>query len=85
MNFYKPYFSELSNTFLFSRISFILLYYIYKYGLADLNTTLLKSALACFNSFLKALDDLVKISGKLNVPGVIFGSHYVAKEVFDVP
>ena len=35
------------------------------------------------NSFLKALDDLVKKSGKLNVPGVIFGSHYVAKEVFD--
>ena len=35
------------------------------------------------NSFLKALDDLVKTSSKLNVPGVIFGSHYVAKEVFD--
>jgi len=35
------------------------------------------------NSFLKALDDLVKISGEVNRPGVIFGSHYVAKEVFD--
>ena len=35
------------------------------------------------NSFLKALDDLVKISSELNRPGVIFGSHYIAKEVFD--
>ena len=36
------------------------------------------------NSFLKALDDLVKISKvSWNVPGVIFGSHYIAKEVFD--
>ena len=35
------------------------------------------------NSFLKGLDDLVKISFELNRPGVIFGSHYIAKEVFD--
>jgi dihydrofolate synthase/folylpolyglutamate synthase len=35
------------------------------------------------NSFLQALDDLVKISKELEAPGVIFGSHYIAKEVFD--
>ena len=35
------------------------------------------------SSFLKSLDDLVRMSGELNSPGVIFGSHYVAKEVFD--
>ena len=35
------------------------------------------------NSFIKGLDDLVKMSCELNCPGVIFGSHYVAKEVFD--
>ena len=35
------------------------------------------------NSFVKGLEDLVKISSELNRPGVIFGSHYVAKEVFD--
>ena len=35
------------------------------------------------NSFLQALDDLVKISKELQAPGVIFGSHYIAKEVFD--
>ena len=34
-------------------------------------------------SFLKGLDDLVRISSELNSPGVIFGSHYIAKEVFD--
>ena len=35
------------------------------------------------NSFVKGLDDLVKISSEVSRPGVIFGSHYVAKEVFD--
>ena len=35
------------------------------------------------NSFVKALDDLVIISSEVRRPGVIFGSHYVAKEVFD--
>ena len=35
------------------------------------------------NSFLEALDVLEEKSAKLNVPGVIFGSHYIAKEVFD--
>ncbi|MFL3024517.1 MAG: bifunctional folylpolyglutamate synthase/dihydrofolate synthase [Candidatus Neomarinimicrobiota bacterium] len=35
------------------------------------------------NSFVKGLDDLVKISSEVNRPGVIFGSHYIAKEVFD--
>ena len=35
------------------------------------------------NSLLKALDALEEKSAELNVPGVIFGSHYIAKEVFD--
>ena len=35
------------------------------------------------NSLLKALDVLEEKSAELNVPGVIFGSHYIAKEVFD--
>ena len=35
------------------------------------------------NSFVRALDDLVRISSEVRRPGVIFGSHYVAKEVFD--
>ena len=35
------------------------------------------------NSFNKALDQLINYSRELNIPGVVFGSHYIAKEVFD--
>ncbi len=35
------------------------------------------------NSFSDALDDVIKLSQKEDRPALIFGSHYVAKEIFD--
>ena len=35
------------------------------------------------NSIINAMVQFSNNSKKLNMPGVIFGSHYIAKEVFD--
>ena len=35
------------------------------------------------NSIINAMVQFSNKSKKLNIPGVIFGSHYIAKEVFD--
>ena len=35
------------------------------------------------NSIVNAMVQCSNKSKKLNIPGVIFGSHYIAKEVFD--
>ena len=35
------------------------------------------------NNFNKALDDIVMLAKKINKPAIIFGSHYIAKPIFD--
>ena len=35
------------------------------------------------NNFNKALDDIVILAKKINKPAIIFGSHYIAKPIFD--
>ena len=35
------------------------------------------------NNFNKALDDIVMLAKKINKPTIIFGSHYIAKPIFD--
>jgi len=35
------------------------------------------------DNFIKALDDIVMLAKKINKPAIIFGSHYIAKPIFD--
>ena len=35
------------------------------------------------NNFNKALDDIIMLAKKINKPAIIFGSHYIAKPIFD--